>query len=105
MNSGLVKVSSRDFFQWTPLQAGVIKWIQLLQCPLQKICDGQKIVQNFSRFWTTLNFDRECLWNGSTYQKSEQLLIIYSPSHVRRKKLGVLWCTNVRFISSNKCTP
>jgi len=39
----------------------VIKWVQFLQCPPQKICDGKKIVQNFSRFLTTFDFDREYL--------------------------------------------
>jgi len=34
---------------------------------------------------TTFDFDREYLRNGSTYQKSEKLLIIYNPSHVRTK--------------------
>jgi len=56
--------------------------------PAPKICGGKKIVQNFSPFLTTLDFDREYLRNGSTYQKSENLLIIYNHSHVRRKKLG-----------------
>jgi len=37
-----------------------------------KNCDGQKIAQNFSQFLTTFNFDREYLWNGSTYQKSKK---------------------------------
>jgi len=66
----------------------VIKWVKFLQCPPPKICDGQKIVQNFSQFFTTFDFDREYLQNGSTYQKLEKLLIIYNPSHVRRKNLA-----------------
>ena len=37
--------------------------------------------------------------------KIGKLLIIYNPSHVRRKKLGVLWSTNEKVIDSNKCTP
>jgi len=28
-------------------------------------------MQNFGRFYTTLDFDRECLRNGSRYPKSE----------------------------------
>jgi len=84
-------VSSRDFFQSTPREAGVINWVQFLQCPpppKKKICDGQKIDQNFSRFLTTFDFDREYLRNESIYQKSEKLLIIYNPSHVRPKNLA-----------------
>jgi len=69
----------------TPPEAGVIIRVQVLQCPLQKICDGQKIAQNFSLFLTTFDFDSEYLRNGSTYQKSEKLLIIYNPSHIRPK--------------------
>ena len=71
--------------QSTPRDAGVIIRVQLLQCPPPKICDGQKIAQNFSKFLTTFNFYREYLRNGSTYQKSKKLLIIYDPSHIRRK--------------------
>jgi len=54
---------------------------------------------------TTFEFDREYLRNESTYQKSEKLLIIYNHSHVRRKKLGVLWSTNEKVIDFNICTP
>jgi len=54
----------------------------------KKISDGQKIVQNFSRFLTTFEFDREYLRNESTYQKSEKFLIIHNPSHVRSKNLA-----------------
>ena len=92
-------------FQSTPREAGMIRWVQFLQCPPQKICDGKKIVQNFSRFLTTFDFDREYLRNGSTYQKSEKLLIIYNPFHVGRKEFVVLWSTNEKVIDVNKCTP
>jgi len=37
---------------------------------------------------TISDFDREYLQNRSTYQKSEKLLIIYSPSHVRPKNFA-----------------
>jgi len=57
-----------------------------------------KIVQNFARFLTTFNFDREYLRNGLPYQKSEKLLNIYNPSHVGGKKDGVLWSTNEKVI-------
>ena len=36
-----------------------------------KIWEGQKLVQNFARFLTTFDFDREYPGNGSTYRKSE----------------------------------
>jgi len=88
ITSGLVGVSSQEFFLSTPREAGVINCVQVLPCPPPKICDGQKIAQNFSRFLTTSDFDRDYLWNGSTYQKSEKLLIIYNPSHVRPKNLA-----------------
>ena len=81
-------VSSRDFIQSTPREAGVIIRVQFLQCPPPKICDGQKIAQNVSRFLTTFDFDRQYLRNESTYQKSEKLLIIYNLSHVRQENLA-----------------
>jgi len=40
-----------------------------LQCPPPKICDGKKIVQNFSPILTTFDFNREYLRKRSTYQK------------------------------------
>jgi len=73
--------------------------------PAPKICDGKKSSKIFSPFLTTFDFDREYVRNGSTYQKSEKLLIIYNHSHVRRKKFGVLWSTNEKVIDVNKCTP
>ena len=76
ITSGLVGVSSRDFFQSTLREAVVINWPRFLQRPPPNICDGKKIVQNYSRFLTTFDFDREYRRNRSTYQKSEKLLII-----------------------------
>jgi len=63
-----------------------------------------KNVQNFSRFLTTYDFDPEYLRNGSTYRKSEKLLKIYNPSHVGRKKVGVLRSTNENVIDLNEFT-
>jgi len=40
----------------------------------RKIWEG-KNVQNSARFRTTLNFDREYLWNGSRYQQDHQALL------------------------------
>ena len=71
ITSVLVGVSSRDFLQSMSREAGVIIWAKFLQFSPQKICDGKKNVQNFARFLTTFDFDREYLRNGSTYQKSE----------------------------------
>ena len=105
ITSGLVEVSSRDFYQSTPRQAGVIKWHNFYNARPQNFVTAKKIDQNFSRFLTTFDFDREYLRKESTYQKSEKLLIIYNPSHVRPRKFGVLWSTNEKVIDSNKCTP
>ena len=99
ITSGQVGVSSRDFFQSTPRKEGVINWVQLLQCPPPKMCQGQKIENNFSRFLTTFDFDREYLRNESTYQKLEKLLIIYNLSHVRPRKFGVIWSTNEKVLT------
>jgi len=51
ITSTLVGVSSRDFFRSTPREAGVINWVQFLQCPPPKICDGQKSPKIFRDFW------------------------------------------------------
>ena len=83
-------------FQSTSREAGVIRWVQFLQCPPPKICDGKKIVQNFSRFLTTFDFDREYLRKGSTYRKSEKNSFNHNHFLVERNKLGELWSTNNR---------
>ena len=105
ITSGLVGVFSRDFFQSTYREAGVIIWAQFLQRPPPKICHGKKIVKNSARFLTSFDFDREYLRNGSTYQKSETLSKIYNHSHVGGKKVCVLRSTNDRVYSPNKFTP
>jgi len=51
ITSGLVAVSSRDFFQSMSREAGVITWVQLLQGPPPKICDGQKMSKHRRDFW------------------------------------------------------
>jgi len=48
--------------------------VQFLQCPPPKICEGKKIVQNFSRCLTTFDIHRVYLRNGSTYRTSEKKL-------------------------------
>ena len=55
--------------------------------PPNKKIGRAKTVQNFSRFLTTFDFDREYLRNGSTNRISEKYLINYSPSHVGRKNI------------------
>ena len=49
--------------------------------------------QQRSRFRTTLDFDREYLWNGSSNRQAENGVINYYFFHVRRKQFGELWCT------------
>jgi len=50
-----------QFYKLTPKVRGAL--------PPKKF--GAKNMQNFGRFYTTSNFDRECLRNGSRYPKSE----------------------------------
>jgi len=54
---------------------------------LPKIWESEKNVQNSARFLATFNFDREYLWNGSTYRKSEKYFINYIPFQVEQKNL------------------
>jgi len=72
ITSGLLGVSPQNFFQSTCRKAGLIKWVQFLEGPPPKICEGKKIVQSFSPFLTTSDFDREYLRNGFSYRKSEK---------------------------------
>ena len=51
ITSGLVGVSSRDFFQSTPREAVVIKWVQFLQCLPPKICYCKKSSKILRDFW------------------------------------------------------
>jgi len=51
-------------------------------------------MQNFGRFYTTSDFDREYLRNGSRYPKSESYVIENDSSRVLRKKSGEIWSTN-----------
>jgi len=50
--------------------------------------------QNFCRFYTTSDFDREYLRNRSRYPKSESKLIENNSSCVLWKRSGELWSTN-----------
>jgi len=47
----------------------------------------------FARFFTTSDFDRECLRNETRYQKSERHVISSDSSHVQPNKSGELWST------------
>ena len=57
---------------------------------------GAKNMQNFGRFSTTSDFNREYLRNGSSCLKSENTIINYNPFHVGPNKFGELWSTNNR---------
>jgi len=57
-------------YQVTWLEAGVIKWTLILQGVPPTKFGRAKNVQNSARFLTTFDFDRDYLWNGSTYLKS-----------------------------------
>jgi len=59
------------FYQGWWLEARVIKCTLIIQrVPLQNL-EKAKNIQNSARFLTTFDFDREYLWNASTYLKSE----------------------------------
>jgi len=97
-----------NFFYALEIEQGYLAHTQtgtIFTMPDCKNLWRQKIVQSFSQFLTTFDFDCKYLRKRSTYQKSEKLLIIYNPSHVGRKKVGVLWSTNEKVIDSNKFTP
>ena len=51
-------------------------------------------MQNFGRFWTTSEFDREYLRKGQRYPKSADVANYGNSSCVKRKRSGELWSTN-----------
>jgi len=85
ITSGIMGISSQIFIHTTCREPGVITWVQFLEDLSPKIWEGKKTVQNFSRFLTTFDFDREYLQNGSTNRQSKKQLINYDPSHVGLK--------------------
>jgi len=105
-----VAVSSRNFFQTTCREIGVIMWVQLLEGPPPKFWEGQKTVQISARFLTTFDFDCEHLRKWSIYRKSEQNSINYNPFPIGRKKTcwtlvhkqkrssGAYWPTEMKLI-------
>jgi len=46
--------------------------------------------QQCTRFRTIVDFDRECLWNGSSNRQAENCIMNYDFFHVR---FGDLWST------------
>jgi len=50
-------------------------------------------MQNFDRFFTTSDFDREYPRNETRFQKSERHVISSDSSRVQPKKSGELWST------------
>ena len=55
---------------------------------------GAKNMQNFGRFYTTSDLDREYLRNGSRYLKSESELFQIDSFCILRKRSGELWSTS-----------
>jgi len=55
---------------------------------------GAKNMQNFGQFYTTSDFDREYLLNGSRYLKSESEFFQIDSFCVLRKRSGELWSTS-----------
>jgi len=88
ITSGLVGVSSWNFFQSTCHRLGVITRVQLSKGPPPKICEGEKNVQNSAQFLTTFDFDFEYLRNRSSYRKSKKTIINYNPFHVGPKMVN-----------------
>jgi len=57
---------------------------------------GAKNMQNFGRFCTTSDFDREYLRNGTSYRKSERHVISSDSFRVQSKRSGELCSTTYR---------
>jgi len=72
-----------------------IMHVQKFRGPSSKKFGGPKNMQNFGRFYTTYDFDREYLRNDTRYQKSERYTTSNDSScvHVQPNKSGELWST------------
>ena len=92
-NSGSSGSILMKLFQSTCRRAGVITRVQFSEDPPPKICEGEKNFQNSAQCFTTFDFHREYLRNGSSRRKSENTTINYNPFHVGPKKFGELWST------------
>jgi len=63
ITSGLVGVSSRNFYQSTSRETGVIIWVQFLQCPPRKIVTAKNRPKYFAifdyfRIWSRISPER-----------------------------------------------
>jgi len=51
ITSGLLGVSPQNFFQSTCCKTGLINWVQFLEGPPPKVCEGEKSSKIFRHFW------------------------------------------------------
>ena len=63
ITSGLLGVSPQNFFQSTCLKAGLINWVQFLEGPPPKICEGKNLPKFFAisdnfRLWSRISPER-----------------------------------------------
>ena len=95
-------------FQSTPREAGVINWVQVLQYPPPKICDGKKSSKIFRDFWPLSTLIANISRTDQRIKNRKARDHLYNPSHVRRKIFGVLWWfvpqTKKFLLTLNKCT-
>ena len=104
LTSGLVAVSSRDFFQSMSCDAGVIYGYNFYKAHHQKFVAAKKcpkfdaIFDNF-RLWSRISPER--------INKSKIGIALENLQPLPRwaKKVGVLWSTNEKVIELNKFTP
>jgi len=90
ITSGLVGLSSRDFFQSTPHKAGVINWVQVLHCPPPtKFVTAKKSPKIFHDFWQLSTLianisgnnqrtkNRKSSWSSTTHSTLDQENLAY----------------------------
>jgi len=53
--------------------------------------------QQWTGFRTTLDLNREYLWNGSSNRQAENGVINHVFSHIQRKQFGKLWSTDKKW--------
>jgi len=105
ITSGLMAVSSRDFFQSMSREAGVITWAQFFTRSAPKnLCPPK----NRPKFFAI--FDNFRLWSRISPERINKLKIGIALENLQpllrwTKRVGVLWSTNEKVIELNKFTP
>jgi len=107
ITSGLLGVSSRNFFQSTCRMAGVINWVQFwkacLPSPQKKISEGQKSSQIMRDFWQLSTLIAN-ISGTDPHIENRKSSLSTTPLPRWVIKDGILWSINEKVIEPNVYT-